>query len=1359
MDYIDFNRYFFHLKEDDKSSLDEHTQWNSYEGSFKWSDLLKKKRVVLLAEAGCGKTEEFRAATNKLNSEGDAAFFLRIEDLADDGMEASLDCNAIEKFNTWKKHNTKTTYFFLDSVDEARLNQKSFEKALKKFSQAIDRYALEHCHIFISCRKTDWRSDLDLANIERYLPITLPEKIVPVINPDDALLDPIFLKKDNKEEKIEKPDTEIVIVCLAPLETKHQQQVANTTGINAEAFKEAIHIQGLDVFTERPMDIINLAVYWKDHKKFDTLTKMTEFSLQKKLEEHDPYRSDNKYLTPEKAKKGSEIIAAALTLGQSFTLKTGSQVGSSAPNARLLLTDWSDAECNALLRKGIFAPATYGRIRFHHRSSQEFLTAKWLLGLLNQGASKADIFQLLFAEPCGMKCVIPSMQIVAAWLANWRDDICEEVLQCNPQILIQHGDPASLSITIRSKLLKIYAQKYEAGDVAYERLELRALWMFAHNDLSDAIREAWQICRRPEFRENLLCLIHEGKISDCIGIAIEVAEDVEADSYDRCLALTILIDCKADPVVSRFTGKLLADADVIRADFASRFAVELFPEYLNIEELMLLITRTQPPPEGDIDGFGYRLKTLWRKCPKDWRVKFFENLVDLSLSKPFVADYRRISEKYRFIAKKLMPIGHELVSELGSSLPSSGLIRLLMAIERGGEHSYGSEELKPTLCELMKNNPQLQQELFWADVKEIRENYDGELQRLGQYCFSGGTRLRELSMQDVSWFKNDLSQKSSLIDKQIALLAILDILKSYNSLEKYAKELRALIFPFSEPTLIQRLENYLNPPPEEISDIEKRHRKASAKQKVSEAKRIERNKKLWIEFRDDLIRNPSKITTLQSRLSCIHYLTEWLEERIDKNSKEALLKWKLLAEGFNDEVAESYKNAMQSLWRETTPKLPISEGGRTTTKSAIGVEANESPEWTDKLVDDEIIRATQHACLSMEGYPDWLDQLIDTSPELVVPIIINQFRNEWCSDNEFYNSILSRFRYGIDDVNPHLFPGLVGIIIQHETQSLQKLDDALRVLEKAGLSKEQTNQLISMALERFNKYLKTGERDIAIRYLALYFNLTPKCALEQLEKWLRSISKEQQKELAEIVFSVLFDQYSQGLSITRMTTNTEVSILKKLLLLAYHYIAPEDDVVRKGHFKPDSRDDAQSARNCIISSLINTQGENVCHAFIELAETPEISLHSHRFYQLARTAAEKSSERFAWTESDVLSFHKNQSLVIQSGDDLYHVIQKALEDIRHQLNKGDVSSKRLLLKLARIKGNDEASVQNWLADQLRLRANGRYHVIREAEVAEDKRPDIIVTATSVLFEVAIEVKQADSWSSNELMHATHQTTC
>lgn len=55
-----------------------------------WSDIHQHPCVVVLGEAGIGKTTEFREQVFQLRSKGELAFFLTVEDLAQRGLEQSL---------------------------------------------------------------------------------------------------------------------------------------------------------------------------------------------------------------------------------------------------------------------------------------------------------------------------------------------------------------------------------------------------------------------------------------------------------------------------------------------------------------------------------------------------------------------------------------------------------------------------------------------------------------------------------------------------------------------------------------------------------------------------------------------------------------------------------------------------------------------------------------------------------------------------------------------------------------------------------------------------------------------------------------------------------------------------------------------------------------------------------------------------------------------------------------------------------------------------------------------------------------------------------------------------------------------
>jgi hypothetical protein len=86
-----------------------------------WSDLLKKRVVVILGEMGIGKTFEFQRQAIRLQQEDKAAFFLPFNQInSSDSVRVALDEQA-PRFEKWLR-SSDMGYFLLDAVDEARLN-------------------------------------------------------------------------------------------------------------------------------------------------------------------------------------------------------------------------------------------------------------------------------------------------------------------------------------------------------------------------------------------------------------------------------------------------------------------------------------------------------------------------------------------------------------------------------------------------------------------------------------------------------------------------------------------------------------------------------------------------------------------------------------------------------------------------------------------------------------------------------------------------------------------------------------------------------------------------------------------------------------------------------------------------------------------------------------------------------------------------------------------------------------------------------------------------------------------------------------------------------------------------------------
>jgi hypothetical protein len=729
MKFVELNRAFLPLRKGEAADPEVTRFWaHKYSGAVYWPELRQYHRVVLLAEASSGKTEEFRNQVTVLRADGQAAFFVSIEELADEGFEAALDPKDLAQFQKWQRSGTKG-WFFLDSLDEARLNKKSFDTALRNLARVLDS-SLNRAHIFISCRVSDWNGDKDRASFERLLPAYRPAP-PPAEEEEDALLDPIFEKAEKKAEqksaeKVKLPPTDLQVVRITPLVTDQYRLLATACGVaEVVKFTNAVVRNGLDMFTERPGDVIDLASYWNTHKKFGSFEKMTEYAITSKLKEEDAHRADNDVLSESKAREGAEMLAAALTFGKSFTLKVPSdsadpELAPGAIDPKLVLKNWLPAQINALSRRAVFAPATYGRIRFHHRATQEYLAAKWFFGLLKNNCPVEVVWALLFAERYGVETVVPSLHPIAGWLALWLPNFRDEIVKREPLALVRNGDPASLPIATREALLRTFAKKQADGQIYNDSLDHRALWMFADKQLDKSIRAAWKQNGRDDFRLDLLRLIREGEIYACTDLALSVVTSPAQNKYLHIVAADILKGEGKPTHLRAMATAFKRNVANLTSRVAASYVLALFPKYITVKELLAAISQVELKKKNSTDGLGYHLGELYDLCPDDAaRNEFVLGLAKLCLTPPFVENYKRISAKYYELAKGLEAVARSALKRLGDGNPHAGLVALLTGVERADRH-IDLDEL-PSISEAVRRNIKLNRALFWADAHDDRK--------------------------------------------------------------------------------------------------------------------------------------------------------------------------------------------------------------------------------------------------------------------------------------------------------------------------------------------------------------------------------------------------------------------------------------------------------------------------------------------------------------------------------------------------------------------------------------------------------------------------------------------------------------
>ena len=156
MEFVDLQRRFHELTDSELEDTESLLSWSGSEfgPDIGWSELLRYPRVILLAEAGSGKTVEMQEQASRLTREVRFAFYLPLESLDGDPIADILSAAEEEQFDRWKTDGRERAWFFLDAVDELKLTGGKLDRALNRFSRAIDGH-LGRARIIISCRPSD----------------------------------------------------------------------------------------------------------------------------------------------------------------------------------------------------------------------------------------------------------------------------------------------------------------------------------------------------------------------------------------------------------------------------------------------------------------------------------------------------------------------------------------------------------------------------------------------------------------------------------------------------------------------------------------------------------------------------------------------------------------------------------------------------------------------------------------------------------------------------------------------------------------------------------------------------------------------------------------------------------------------------------------------------------------------------------------------------------------------------------------------------------------------------------------------------------------------------------------------------
>lgn len=570
-DFIELNRTFRDLaishEDGDEAKM---VRLFSRQASTHWAEILAEPRVIVLAEAGSGKTEEIRHICRRQRAEGKAAFFLRIEHVVDD-CETSFEEGDFEEFDAWL-NSCDQGWLFLDSVDEARLRDpKDFERAIRRIGKRIER-VLQRTHIVITGRTEAWRPSTDLLLCRTNLRWDASANAID----EGPSPQGEYVIAAERAAKCESKHAPFRIVALEDLHGTQVETFAIAKGVaDIKAFTKAVERAEAWSFTTRPLDLAETVEFWNDHQRIGSRFDLMTSSIAKRLEERDQDRADARPIAVDRIREGARLVAAATTLCQESAIRVpdGDKNALGLP-IKDALTNWNDQDCAILLSRPIFDPDIYGTKRFHHRSVREYLTAEWLHFLLVDEGSRAKIEGLFFRKQYGIEVIVPTMRPVLPWLAALDRRILDKVVALAPGVLFEGGDPTKLPLDTRRQILRQTCEQVAQPAHGRSMMEYQAVQRFANPDLAEEIGALLdQYAADDDITWFLLRMVYQGGIDALAAKAKHFALTSSA-KYTRIAAIRALFavgiptDAEAlrntflteGPGLSRdWLGELLAD--------------------------------------------------------------------------------------------------------------------------------------------------------------------------------------------------------------------------------------------------------------------------------------------------------------------------------------------------------------------------------------------------------------------------------------------------------------------------------------------------------------------------------------------------------------------------------------------------------------------------------------------------------------------------------------------------------------------------------------------------------------------------------------------------------------------------------
>ena len=1312
-----------------------------------WEDLLRSKRVLMISEAGAGKTYECRGQARRLWDAGEPAFFLELEGLSSGDLARLLDPEEEARLAAWLCSQSDIATFFLDSIDELRLSPGSLEQALKCLKRAIGD-KLRQARIVLTTRPIPF--DVQLVRS------LLPTPPAPSTEPRDEAFAKIAMG-DPAIQKVRDGDCRGVpdwrTVALMPLSDSEILEFARVQGVaNPTELMEDLEKRNAQEFARRPQDLIELCADWREHRRIRTHRDQVATNVRVKLLPREN-RPEPAELSGDRAIEGASRLALAMMVTGRMTIRHSAESDVMADEAALdpatILADWNPSERKALLERPLFGFASYGRVRFHHRSVVEFLAAERLRVLRKGRMSFLALKRLIFAQTKNKTIVRPSKRPIAGWLALGESRVFELLRDNEPAVLLDEGDPESLSGSQRKQALGAYVARYGQGGWRGLRIPTIQVHRFSSSELADDVIQLWEMgIENPEVRLTLLHLIEAGRMGDCADLAHGVAVDAQASAVERVTAVDGMVTIR-DPRLEEIASGVVAGEELWPEEIARGLLPRLFPGDLSIEQLCQSLSwmKEEKSSIGDLSWLLPRVIAdagLEPTALEELR-DGLANLLSAGL---------RWQREWPHIVCDRPHLSGALAETCVRGLDIQGsrewLHASVLALRVHGPQ-YSNDEPRKALQERLRNaSADENAGLFWADdalLQSLHPIADAWERWAWVTLHDGPVEIDP--ERDLEWIKEGLGDRGGRQDERALLLeGAMRLSPSQEEWRDHVSALRPLVA--DEPSLCAAIDERLNR--SKSTWEESPWAKEAAQRKANREQQEAEDKASWIRFWREVDERPERAFSSERGMT-----TAWkLWQAMSHDVRVSGWNRRFIEEQFGRETADRLRHTLMGIWRREHPTLPSErpeeERGSYPMRWHLGLAAiyaeAEDPSWAAKLDEEEASRAARFAPIQLNGLPSWMESLVAAHPEAVDEVLGKELSWELGRelDGDGHSMLLQDISHATESVGKVFLERLLKWLVgegdtvddaDNLAGAAKRLRQVVGTLLKHG-GEDVRLHLLDVARQRLREDLPE-ERTLV--WLATLMRVDPELGVSELEDRIGSVEPEARSEAVQW-FSVLFGDRHEEIDVKAWTVNPE--LLLRLLRLAYLHVRPVDDAEHEGAYTPDARDLAEDARGEIGNALLEARGEEGWAAKLEMAKDPLFAQARDRVVAVAEEHWAREVDSDTFNDTQAVALDKAGEAPPSTNQAMFALMSDRLAEL-DELLLGDMSPREAWAEMTK-----ERLLRREVARALSDAANGLYKVDQEAVTADENETDIRLRSVVSEHEAVIELKRADDRSARDL---------